>query len=91
VQLKSYRALLEKIRYLLSNASLDKSFWAEAIEYASHLLNRLPTTAIGDKTPLKIWSGGAARDHDSLRVFGCPVYVYVKKDMLESKVNKLVF
>ena len=25
-------ALLEKVRYLLSNASLDKSFWAETIE-----------------------------------------------------------
>ena len=33
--------LLEKVRYLLSNALLDKSFWAEVIEYASHLLNRL--------------------------------------------------
>ena len=63
--------LLEKIRYLLSNASLDKLVWSEAIEYASHLLNRLPTTARGNKTPLEIWSSGAARDHDSLRVFGC--------------------
>jgi len=46
------RALLEKFRYLLSNVSLDKSFWAEAIEYISHLLNRLLTTAIAGKTPL---------------------------------------
>ena len=59
--------------------------------YASHLLNRLSMTAIGGKTPLEIWSGGAARDHDSLRVFGCPAYIDVKKDMLDSKVNKLVF
>jgi len=83
--------LLEKVRYLLSNASLDKSFWAETLEYASHLLNRLPMTAIGCKTPLEIWSGGAARDHGLLGVFGCSVYVDVKKDMLDSKVNKLVF
>ena len=55
------RVLLEKIWYLLSNASLDKSFWVEAIVYASHLLNRLPTTAIWGKTLLEIWSGGAAR------------------------------
>ena len=39
-------ALLEKVQYLLSNASLDKSFWAKAIVYASYLLNRLPTTVI---------------------------------------------
>jgi len=61
------RALLEKVQYLLSNASLDKSFWAEAIVYAIHLLNRLPMATIGGKTPLKIWSGGTARDHSLLR------------------------
>ena len=44
------RAVLEKVQYLLSNASLDKSFQAEAIVYASHLLNRLSTTMIGGKT-----------------------------------------
>ena len=27
--------LLENVRYLLSNALLDKLFWAKAIEYAS--------------------------------------------------------
>jgi len=81
---KMNRALLEKVRYLLSNASLDKSFWAEAIEYASHLLNRLPTTLIGSKTLLEIWSSGVACDHGSLRVFGCPANVDIKKDMLDS-------
>ena len=59
--------------------------------HASYLLNRLPTTVIGGNTLLEIWSGGAARDHDSLRVFGCLAYVDVKKDMLDSKVSKLVF
>jgi len=34
---------------------------------------------IGGKTPLEIWSGGAARGHGSLRVFGCPAYVDVRK------------
>ena len=47
-------ALLEKVQYLLSNASLDKLFWAKAIEYASHLLKRLQTISIGDKTLLEI-------------------------------------
>ena len=47
-------ALLEKVQYLLSNALLDKLFWAEAIEYASHLLKRLQTISIKDKTLLEI-------------------------------------
>jgi len=54
VQPEMNRVLLEKLQYFLSNASLDKFFWVEAIVYASHLLNRLPTTAIGDKTLLQI-------------------------------------
>ena len=46
------RSLLEKVRWLLSNAGLDKSFWAKAIVYASHLING--STAIGGKAPL-VW------------------------------------
>ena len=64
------RSLLEEVRRLLSNAGLDKSFWAEATEYASHLMNRL--TAIGGKALLDIWSGKAAQDHCLLREFGSP-------------------
>ena len=48
------RSLLEKVQRLLYNTRLDKSFWAEAIVYASHLINRLSSTAIGGKTPLKV-------------------------------------
>ena len=33
-------SLLEKIQCLLSNAQLDKLFWAETLEYASHLITR---------------------------------------------------
>ena len=58
------RSLLEKVRCLLSNARLDKSFWAEAIVYASHLING--STAIGGKAPLEIWSGKAAQDYSLL-------------------------
>ena len=34
-------SLLEKIRCLLFNTQLDKSFWVEELEYASHLINKL--------------------------------------------------
>ena len=51
---KINRSFLEKIRCLLSNAQLDKLFWAEAIVYVSHLINGLSSTAIGGKTPLEV-------------------------------------
>ena len=65
----------------MSNARLDKSFWAEAIVYDSHLING--STAIGGKTPLKIWSGKAAQDYGLLHKFESPTYFSAK----DGKVN----
>ena len=60
-------------------------------EYASHLINILSSTAIGGKTPLNIWSGRVAQDHDLLWVFGCPAYFSVKDDKLNLRARKFVF
>ena len=43
---KVNRSFLEKVRWLLSNERLDKSFWVEAIVYGNHLINGLSSTAI---------------------------------------------
>ncbi|KAH9763991.1 Integrase catalytic domain-containing protein [Citrus sinensis] len=85
------RTLLEKVRCMLSNTGLDKKFWAEAVSYASHLVNRLPSAAIGGKTPMEMWSGKYAQDYDSLRVFGCPAYYHVKDGKLDPRVRKAIF
>ncbi|KAH9782717.1 Integrase catalytic domain-containing protein [Citrus sinensis] len=85
------RTLLEKVRCMLSNAGLDKKFWAEAMSYASHLVNRLPSTAIGGKTPIEMWSGKHAQDYDSLRIFGCPAYYHVKDGKLDPRARKSIF
>ena len=62
------RALLEKIWYLLFNTQLDKSFWAETLVYAGHLMNSLSSTVIEDKAPLDIWSDGVTQYYSLLRV-----------------------
>ena len=59
---------------MLSNAGLGKEFWAEALVYACHLVNRLPSTAIGGKMPLEKWSGKPDTDYDSLHIFGSTAY-----------------
>ena len=51
---------------MLSNTQLDTSFWAETLKYASHLMNRLSSTAKLGKTPLDIWSDGVTQDYDLL-------------------------
>ena len=53
-------------------------FWAEAIVYASHLINGLSSTAIGGKNPLDIWSGGGVQDYNLLRVFESLTYFSAK-------------
>jgi len=76
---------------LLSNAQLDKSFWAEAIVYASHLINGLSSTAIGGKTPLEVLSGKAAQDHDLLREFESPACFSAKDGKVNPRAKKFVF
>ncbi|XP_073153484.1 uncharacterized protein [Henckelia pumila] len=63
------RTLLERVRCMLINASLPKSFWVEALSTACYLVNRYPSSAIGFKTPMEKWSGTPA-DYSKLRVFG---------------------
>ena len=85
------RTLLEKVRCMLSNAGLGKQFWAEAVMYASHLINRLPSAALNGKTPMKVWSGKPANDYDTLRVFGSTAYYQVKESKLDPRAKKTLF
>ncbi|KAE8682964.1 Beta-glucosidase 24 [Hibiscus syriacus] len=85
------RTLVEKIRCMLSNAGLGKEFWAEALVYACHLVNRLPSTAIGGKTPLEKWFGEPATDYDSLHVFGSTTYYHIKESKLDPRAKKVIF
>ena len=85
------RTLLEKVRCMLSNAGLSKEFWAEALVYACRLINRLPSTAIGGKTPLEKWSGKPATNYNSLHVFGSTAYYHVKESKLDPRAKKAIF
>ena len=83
--------LLEKVRCMLSNAGLGKQFWAEAVMYASHLINRLPSTALNGKTPLEVWSGKPINDYDILHVFGSTAYYHVNESKLDPRAKKTLF
>ncbi|GJU17393.1 retrovirus-related pol polyprotein from transposon TNT 1-94 [Tanacetum coccineum] len=85
------RTFLEKVRCMLSNAGLGKEFWAEAVTYVCHLVNRLPSTAIDGKTPFEKWYGKPATDYDSLHVFGSAAYYHVKESKLDPRAKKALF
>ncbi|KAG8481222.1 hypothetical protein CXB51_025972 [Gossypium anomalum] len=69
------RTIMEKVRCMLSNANLPKSFWAEAASTACFLINRSPSVAIEKRTPQEVWSGNPA-NYSDLKIFGCPVYAH---------------
>ena len=82
------QTLIEKVRCILSQAGLSKAFWAEALSYAVHLVNRLPVSGNGGRTPLEVWSGSPVSDYDKLHVFGCPAYYHVTDSKLDPRAKK---
>ena len=81
------RTLMEKVRCMLFNAQLTKSFWAEAASTACYLINRSPSVVIEKKTPQEIWSGSSAT-YSYLKIFGCPVYARADNGELECDAPK---
>ncbi|XP_073137502.1 uncharacterized mitochondrial protein AtMg00710-like [Henckelia pumila] len=78
------RTLLDRVRCMLINASLPKSFWEEALSTACYLVNRCPSNAIGFKSPIEKRSETPA-DYSNLRVLGCLAYAHLKQDKLEAR------
>jgi hypothetical protein len=66
-------------------------FWGEALSYARHIVNRLPSAALNGRTPLEVWSGSPANDYDSMRIFGCSAYYHVTESKLDPRAKKAIF
>jgi transposase InsO family protein len=69
------RTLLERIRAFAHESGLPKSLWGEALRHASWLKNRTATRALDGKTPFEALYGQPP-DLQSLRIWGCPVWVH---------------
>jgi hypothetical protein len=67
------RTTTNMICCLLFQASLPTSYWAEALNTATHLLNRLHSKAVSHPTPHFVMYG-TTPSYDHLRVFGCACY-----------------
>ncbi|KAH9723668.1 hypothetical protein KPL70_007189 [Citrus sinensis] len=87
------RTLTERIRAMLRTAGLPNSLWAEAAKTACYIVNRSPSTAIGLKTAMEMWTGKPA-DYSYLHAFGCPVYVMYnaqERTKLDPKSRRCIF
>ena len=78
---------------MLSGAGLEQKFWAEVVMTSCYLINRSPSSALGDKTPHEVCHGKKPSLRH-LRVFGCEAYVHVPKEKrtkLDYKAHKCIF
>jgi hypothetical protein len=86
------RSLVEKARCLLFDADLPKSFWAEAINMATYLINKSVITYKG-KTADELFCD-IKPDLNDLKLFGTPVMVHVpqeKRKKWDKKSNEYIF
>jgi len=80
---------MEMARCLLIEKKLPKQFWAETVNTAVYLLNRLPTKTLKNKTSFEVWNGYKP-SVQNLKVFGCIYYTHVldvKRDKLDQKAE----
>ena len=68
------RVLQELARTMINEMNLLKYFWADAINTACHVLNRVIIILILDKTPYELLKGQKL-NLSHLRVFGCKCFV----------------
>ena len=73
------RTIMEKLRAMIMEKGLPKTLWAKAVRTTVYLLNRSPTKAIQDKTPVEAWSRRKPLVKH-LRVFGCICYTHIPQE-----------
>ncbi|GJW53298.1 retrotransposon protein, putative, ty1-copia subclass [Tanacetum coccineum] len=83
------RTLMYKVRCLLIESGLPKTFWGKATCTAAYLINRSPSTTIEKKIPMEMWSGHL-RDYGMLRIFGYVAYPHDKQGKLKTRAIKCV-
>lgn len=73
------RTIIEKARCLLFDAKLGKEFWAEAVNTAVYLQNRIVKAALQNRTPYEVWTGSKP-NLSHLRIFGSTVMKHIPKE-----------
>jgi len=88
------RALEEIARTLLNETNLPKYFWADAVNTACYVLNRVLIRPILKKTPYELFKGRKP-NISHFRVFGCKCFILNNgKDNIgkfDSKANEGIF
>ena len=74
-------------------SGLPKTFWAEAINTTTYLINRGPSVPLNYQLPKEVWSGKKVK-LSHLRIFGGVSYILISfnsRDKLDPKARKCYF
>nr|GEV35658.1 hypothetical protein [Tanacetum cinerariifolium] len=75
------KTLIEAARTMLADSKLPTTFWAEAVNTACYVQNKVLVTKPHNKTPYELFHGRPPFI-SSLRPFGCPVTIFNTIDHL---------
>jgi len=87
------RTLKEMANCMLQSKGLSLNFWAEAINCANYILNRIPTKVLKNITLEEAWIS-IKPDVSHFRVFGSEAWAHIideKHEALEPKSEKCIF
>jgi hypothetical protein len=87
------RTLVEMARSALLLKDLPQNLWAEAINSAAHIMNRVPNRKNTKTTPYEQWFGEKP-DISHLRVFGSTAFVHINGQLrtkLEPTSRRVIF
>ncbi|KAD3068636.1 hypothetical protein E3N88_36516 [Mikania micrantha] len=81
---RKHRHVVETGLALLFNSNLPTSYWEHAFASAVHIINRLPTKVLDNRSPFEVLFL-VPPDYTNFHVFGCRVYPYLR-DYSEHKL-----
>lgn len=87
------RTLMEAARAMLEDSKLHQKYWAEAVNTANYIQNRLLGSVNIEKSPFELWFEEKPKLED-MHVFGEEAYVWVpeiKRKKLDNKAIKAIF
>lgn len=85
------RTLIEMARCLLTDAQLSHGFWAEAVNAANYIQNRVLTRSTS-QSPYELWYGRRP-DTRHMRTFGSKCFVHIPKEdrrKLDNTATKMI-
>jgi transposase InsO family protein len=85
---RTNRVFNERVTAMMTSSKLPIKFWPVTVRTASHIINRSPNLQSG-KSPIELFTSKKP-NISNLKVFGCAVYVHVRKEEREKFDNKAV-